>query len=169
MPGDIVMNRRKFIFASIGTSTIAISGHSCTNRTNPSPGYIAGVTLQEHRDELKSRLYDEYLPFWDNGGYDQKYGGFICNLSKDGIPVDDEKYIWYQGRAVWVYSFLYNNFGHNDKFLEIVRRTRDFMVEQMHIGSGKWGINPMRRGNYHQPRFLMLNILSLDRIKQKYL
>ena len=32
------------------------------------------------------------------------------------------------------------------------------------ISREKWGINPMRRGNYHQPRFLMLNILSLNRM-----
>ena len=28
----------------------------------------------------------------------------------------------------------------------------------------KYGINPMRRGNFHQPRCLMLNMQSLDRM-----
>jgi mannose/cellobiose epimerase-like protein (N-acyl-D-glucosamine 2-epimerase family) len=32
------------------------------------------------------------------------------------------------------------------------------------VSREKWGIHPMRRGNYHQPRFLMMNILSLDRM-----
>ena len=35
------------------------------------------------------------------------------------------------------------------------------------ISREKWGINPKRRGNNHQPRFLMLNILSLDRMIKK--
>lgn len=59
-------------------------------------------------------------------------------------------------------------------------RTWDYLKEKFCRGPGAWeqavdrmgepkirdreGINPMRRGNYHQPRFLMLNLLSLDRI-----
>jgi len=35
------------------------------------------------------------------------------------------------------------------------------------ISRERWGINPMRRGNYHQPRFLMLNMLSLNRMIQR--
>ena len=137
------MKRRRFILTTLGTSALTIPGLSCINRKNHSPGYnpaeyIAGVTLKEHRDELESMLYDEYLPFWDKGGYDKKYGGFICNLNRDGIPVDDEKFIWYQGRAIWVYSFLYNNFGRNPEVLEIARSTRDFMVKHMYLGDGKW-------------------------------
>ena len=92
-------------------------------------------------------MYEEYLPFWDHGGYDREYGGFICNLNSDGIPVDDEKFIWYQGRAVWVYSFLYNNFGGDDKHLEIARKTRDFMVNEMYLGNGKWAELVRRDGS----------------------
>ena len=144
------MKRRSFILTTLGTSTLPILGYSCIDRTNPGNNSfekIAGVTLQKHRDELKSRLFDEYLPFWDNGGYDEKYGGFICNLSSDGIPVDDEKFIWYQGRAVWVYSFLYNHFGRHPEHLEIARRTRDFLVKHMYLGDGKWAEIVHRDGN----------------------
>ena len=121
--------KRKFILTTAGTFVLDIPGYSIAKtinygigiRTNYHTesnltGFIAGVTLQEHPDELKSRLYDEYLLFWDNCGYDKKYGGFIWNLSKDGIPVDDEKYILCQGRAIWIYSFLYNNFGQTLNF-----------------------------------------------------
>ena len=144
------MKRRRFVLTTLGTSALPMLGYACINRTNPGNDAfekIAGVTLQQHRDELKSRLYDEYLPFWDNGGYDKKYGGFICNLNPDGIPVDDEKFIWYQGRAIWVYSFLYNHFGRNPEHLEIARSTRDFMVKHMYLGDGKWAEIVHRDGN----------------------
>jgi len=145
------MNRRKFILSTVGTATLNMLGYSCINRTNCTDGdnsseYIAGVTLQEHRDELESRLFDEYLPFWDNGGYDKAYGGFICNLNSDGIPVDDEKFIWYQGRAIWVYSYLYNHFGRHPEHLEIARSTRDFMVKHMYLGDGRWAELVHRNG-----------------------
>ncbi len=144
------MKRRRFILGTLGTSTLPILGYSCMNRTNPPRNLsrkIAGISLQEHRDELKSRLFDEYLPFWNNGGYDKEYGGFICNLSSDGIPVDDEKFIWYQGRAIWVYSFLYNHFGRHPEHLEIAKSTRDFMVKHMYLGDGKWAEIVHRDGN----------------------
>ncbi len=146
------MKRRRFILTTLGTPALTIPGLSVANGKEYTTGYkssecIAGVTLHEHRDQLKGMLYDEYLPFWNNGGYDKKYGGFICNLSKEGIPVDDEKFIWYQGRAIWVYSFLYNNFGHNPEFLEIARSTRDFMVKNMYLGEGRWAELVQRNGN----------------------
>jgi N-acylglucosamine 2-epimerase len=137
------MNRRGFILTTAGASAAAIPGYaSIMVKRQPAgngpPAFMDGVSLQEHRDELANRLYDEYLPFWNNGGYDKKYGGFICNLNPDGTPVDDEKFIWYQGRAIWVYSFLYNNFGQQSEFLDIARSTRDFMVKHMYLGDGRW-------------------------------
>ena len=40
----------------------------------------------------------------------------MCELNDDGSVANDEKYIWYQGRAIWVYSFLHNHFGKNAAF-----------------------------------------------------
>ena len=144
------MDRRKFILSAAGTSALTATGYSFTKNmypgknvmefpSNQNPaGTINGMPLKELRDELQSRLYDEYLPFWDNGGYDKQFGGFICNLDENGVPVDDNKFIWYQGRAIWVYSFLYNNFGKDKKYLEIAKHTRNFMVKHMFIGDGQW-------------------------------
>jgi mannose/cellobiose epimerase-like protein (N-acyl-D-glucosamine 2-epimerase family) len=137
------MNRRRFILATVGASAAAMPGISSLGAMKRRGGedeseFYCGLTLQEHREELAGRLYDEYLPFWNKGGYDKEHGGFICNLTPEGIPVDDEKFIWYQGRAIWVYSFLYNHFGRDPGYLEIARKTRDFMVRYMYLGDGKW-------------------------------
>ena len=70
---------------------------------------IAGMTLHQLRNDYRKRIFKEYLPFWDKGGFDKKYGGFMCELYDDGSVENDEKFIWYQGRGIWVYSYLYNN------------------------------------------------------------
>ena len=110
------------------------------------PNKIAGMTLARLRQDYHNRLYKQYLPFWEKGGLDQKHGGVICELNDDGSVAKDLKYIWYQGRAVWVYSYLYNNFGQDPKWLDAATKIRDFMVKHMHLGGGRWNQEVRRDG-----------------------
>jgi mannose/cellobiose epimerase-like protein (N-acyl-D-glucosamine 2-epimerase family) len=102
------------------------------------PERIAGMTLAQLAEDYRHRLFDLYLPFWDRGGYDKQHGGFMCELNDDGSVANDVKYIWYQGRGIWVYSFLYQHFGRQPQWLEAARKSRDFMCRHMHAGEGKW-------------------------------
>jgi mannose/cellobiose epimerase-like protein (N-acyl-D-glucosamine 2-epimerase family) len=96
------------------------------------------MTYEQLREDYRHRLFDRYLPFWDKGGYDEQLGGFMCTLNDDGTVADDEKFIWYQGRGLWVYSFLYNNLGKDPRHLEIAQQTRDFLVKYMKGPDGAW-------------------------------
>jgi len=96
------------------------------------------MSLQALRDDYRHRLFDLYLPFWERGAFDRARGGFWCELNEDGSVAADEKNLWYQGRAVWVYSFLYNEFGRNPRWLEFARQTRRFMLRHMYAGQGQW-------------------------------
>ncbi len=102
------------------------------------PEKLGGMSLEQLREDYRERLFNHYLPFWDKGGYDKQYGGFMCELNDDGSVQSDEKDIWYQGRGIWVYSFLYNNFGKEERWLEVAKKTRDFMVKHMYSGEGMW-------------------------------
>ena len=92
------------------------------------PFKIAGMAMEDLKDDYHDRLFNQYLPFWEKGGYDKELGGFMCELNDDGSVCSDVKYILYQGRGIWVYSFLYNNFGKDPSYLGIARKSRDFMV-----------------------------------------
>lgn len=70
----------------------------------------------------------------------------ICELNDDGSVFRDEKFIWYQGRTVWIYSFLYEHVGKQERFLEIARNTKQFMVRHMHAGGGRWHEKVRRDG-----------------------
>lgn len=109
-------------------------------------GLIAGMTLEELRDDYRDRIFNQYLPFWNNGGIDSQFGGFMCELNDDGSIVNEEKYIWYQGRGIWVYSCLYINFGRNEVYLDIAKKSRDFLLKNMYLGNGKWQESVNRMG-----------------------
>lgn len=142
------MKRRHFLstaaIAGISGLNAAVSESAVSSTSfTPSsfgriPDTIAGMSLADLREDYRSRIFDMYLPFWDKGGYDSENGGVMCELYDDGTVQNDEKFIWYQGRAVWVYAFLYNNFGGDRRFLDIAKRTRDFMVKFMYAGGGMW-------------------------------
>ena len=102
------------------------------------PPKIAGMTVQELRDDYHDRIFNQYLPFWEKGGCDRANGGFVTELRDDGTVQTDEKYIWYQGRGLWVYAYLHRNFGESSGFLDIAKEARDFMVNLMYKGDGLW-------------------------------
>ena len=89
-------------------------------------------------EDCCSQLFDEYLPYWEKGGIDEANGGFMCYLYEDGSVENDRKDIWYQGRGIWVYSYIYNEIDKDPKWLAIARKARNFMVEHMHRGDGTW-------------------------------
>lgn len=156
------MKRRSFIGAAAAAWIPGALALSCGRRqpqerrrketitgvvaTRQLPENIAGLTLKELRNDYHDRLFNRYLPFWEKEGIDKEHGGFMCILNDDGTVADDDKYCWYQGRGLWVYSFLYNNFGKDKHFLDIATKARDFIVKYMKAGNGTWNERVYRDG-----------------------
>ena len=109
---------------------------------NPASGTLetrlAGMTLAGLRARYQDELFNVVLPFWDAHGVDHQYGGILHGLDYDGRQVHTNKLLWFQGRAIWVYSFLYNRFGKNPQHLEIARKTRDFVLRHARQPDGWW-------------------------------
>lgn len=56
----------------------------------------------------KNELLNNVLPFWLNNSIDREHGGYFTCLTRDGVVFDTDKFIWLQGREVWMFSMLYN-------------------------------------------------------------
>jgi len=149
------MKRRSFLEAGLAAGLAGTFAPSCGERLpwqkgpgsgESVPTSLAGTLLDDHREEYRARLFDEYLPFWDRGGVDNSTGAVSCLLNDDGTVAEDEVYIWYQARALWVYSYLYNNFDEDPLWLDTARKIRDFMVTNMYAGNGKWHESVYRDG-----------------------
>ena len=50
----------------------------------------------------REELYGSVLPFWLNNSQDKEYGGYFTCLDRDGSVFDTDKFVWLQGREVWM-------------------------------------------------------------------
>jgi N-acylglucosamine 2-epimerase len=112
---------------------------------------LAGMPLPELRAALYRQLFDEVLPFWDRYGIDDEHGGIICALDYDGKRAHDQKVLWFQGRGLWVYSFLYNHFGGGRHFLDVATRIKDFLLRHALQSDGWWAELMTREGEVLRP------------------
>ena len=127
------MERRKFIKTSLAGSAFGLS--NCAVRIkgesparNEEQGKLAGLSLEQLRDLYRYYLFEDFLPFMDKYVIDHQYGGFMCNTDRDGTNLSGDKLAWFEGRGIWVYSFLYNNFARNEKHLEVARKSLQFIL-----------------------------------------
>jgi mannose/cellobiose epimerase-like protein (N-acyl-D-glucosamine 2-epimerase family) len=112
----------------------------------PSNSQLAGLTLPQLRRRYQDDLFGNLLPFWAKYGVDPQYGGVMHALDYDGTLVSSNKLSWFQGRAIWVYSFLYNHFEPDPAYLEVARKTKDFLLKNAPQPDGWWAEEFARDG-----------------------
>jgi mannose/cellobiose epimerase-like protein (N-acyl-D-glucosamine 2-epimerase family) len=140
------MKRRSFLAAGLGGAVGAPA-----QATPPSPMKLAGLTASELQERYRKELFDVQLPFWERSGVDHEHGGFMCALDFDGRRVNTNKFHWFQGRGIWVYSFLYNNFGKNPAHLEVARKSKEFLLKYAPQSEGRWAEVLSRQGGVMAP------------------
>lgn len=70
-------------------------------------------------NEYRSMLLDSVLPFWLEHGFDQEYGGMLTGLDRDGSILETDKSVWFQGRALWVFSEAARLFDKSSEYQEV--------------------------------------------------
>lgn len=91
---------------------------------------LAGLNLQELHDRYHDELFKRFLPAMESLCIDHEYGGFMCDVDiATRKSISTIKRVWNQGRGIWVYSFLYNNFEKNPRYLEIAKNAIDFIMK----------------------------------------
>ena len=57
-------------------------------------------------NQYRNELLDNVLPFWLEHSQDLEFGGYFTCLDRKGGVFDTDKFIWLQGREVWMFSML---------------------------------------------------------------
>lgn len=158
MPRGFKLPRRDFLASVVAAGAGHFTGSSGQAGGLPPSGggagpalKLAGLRLADLRDRYRAELFESYLPFWERYGVDRKYGGFMCALDHDGTLVNENKFHWFQGRGIWVYSFLYNHFGHDPRYLEIARKAKEFLLAHFPQPDGSWAELVRRDGTLLKP------------------
>ena len=104
--------------------------------------------------EIKRQLV-ECANFWLEKGIDEENGGVYTCLDRSGKVYSTDKSVWMQGRTAWTFSYLYNLYGKDERYLKASKLCLDFLErycinrenERMYFtvtGDGK----PLRQRRY---------------------
>jgi len=89
------------------------------------------------RDQYRSALLDDVIPFWLRHSVDREQGGFHMLLGRDGSLYGTDKPVWLQGRATWLYATLYRLVEPRPEWLELARHGYDILTRHGFDKHGK--------------------------------
>jgi len=115
----------------------------------PDPGDLA--------DLYRGALLDDVIPFWASHSIDAEQGGYFTCLGRKGEVFDTDKFVWLQGRQVWMFSKLYNEVEQRAGWLEIAGHGAEFLRDHGMDGEGNFYFSLERSG---RPLVQPYNIFS---------
>ena len=101
--------------------------------------------IKKQYDFCRDYLLNGIMSFWEGRVLDKEWGGYLTCFDRRGNLTDTNKYIWFQGRNLWMFSALYNEF-HESKWLELASHGRKFLVEKAYAGNGRWNYQLDQKG-----------------------
>lgn len=102
--------------------------------------------LKQLIEQYHNELYDSVIPFWLEKSVDHEFGGYFTCLDREGKVFDTDKFIWLQGREVWMLSMLYNNVEKRPEWLEAAIKGAEFLKKYGHDGNFNWYFSTTREG-----------------------
>lgn len=85
----------------------------------------------------RDNLLGDVVPFWERHSVDREFGGFFTLLDRRGERYGDDKPIWLQGRAAYMFATLYRTIERRPQWLELARHGCDFLDRHAFDPRGK--------------------------------
>ena len=118
---------------------------------------VMTMNFKQLAELYKNELLGNVIPFWEKHSGDKEYGGFFTCLDREGKVYDTDKFVWLQGRQVWMFSTLFNNLENRDRWLEIAEHGAGFLEKYGRDENGNWYFSLTREG---KPLIAAYNIFS---------
>ena len=105
------------------------------------------IDFKKLAQQYKSELLDRVMPFWMEKSIDKEFGGYFTCLERDGEVFDTDKFIWLQGREVWMLATLYNKVEKRQEWLDAAIQGAEFLKKHGHDGNLNWYFALDREGH----------------------
>lgn len=113
--------------------------------------------MRKYIEIYRKELLDNVVPFWMKYSRDDEYGGYFTCLDRDGKVFDKDKFMWLQGRQVWMLSMLYDKVNPDPSLLEFAEHGAAFLLQHGRDAEGNWYFSLDRSG---RPLVQPYNIFS---------
>jgi len=115
------------------------------------------MDFKELAEQYKGELLNNVLPFWLENSQDKEFGGYFSCLDQTGKVFDTDKFIWLQGREVWMFAMLYNKVEKRQEWLDCAIQGGEFLKRYGHDGDYNWYFSVTQEG---EPLVEPYNIFS---------
>ena len=105
------------------------------------------MNFQQLEKQYRDELLQNVIPFWLEKSQDKEFGGYFTCLDRQGNVFDTDKFIWLQGREVWLFSMLYNRVEKRQEWLDAAIQGAEFLKKHGHDGNLNWYFSLDRQGN----------------------
>lgn len=102
--------------------------------------------FKDYGQQYQNELFDGIIPFWLTHSVDPQGGYFTC-LDRDGSVFDTDKFIWLQGRAVWMFSTLYRQEKKESAWLDYALHGAHFLEKFGRAEDKTWYFSLDRTGS----------------------
>jgi len=86
---------------------------------------------------LYNKTLHDVIAFWSKHAPDNEYGGIFTCLDREGALYNTDKSVWFQGRALWMFSRMYNTVEKREEWLETAKSTYEFLNKYCSDETGK--------------------------------
>lgn len=104
------------------------------------------MNFKKYKKEFEEVLLENFVPFWTKYSVDKEYGGYLCGFMRNGELFFDDKSVWQQGRSLWMFSKLYNEFGKKEEWLNAARIGYEFINKYCFAENGHMYFRVTRDG-----------------------
>jgi N-acylglucosamine 2-epimerase len=102
--------------------------------------------FEQYIERYRRELFESVVPFWLRHSIDHEYGGYFTCLDRAGAIYDTRKYIWLQGRAIWMFSKLYNEVEPRQEWLDAAAGGLSFLQQHAFDAQGRCYFSLTREG-----------------------
>ncbi|WP_369410885.1 AGE family epimerase/isomerase [Desertivirga brevis] len=113
--------------------------------------------MKNYSKMYKEELLQNIIPFWMDHSMDNDAGGYFTCLDQFGKVFDKDKFIWLQGRQVWMFSTLFNTVETRQEWLDMAEHGARFLKKHGRDSEGNWYFSLNQHG---QPLVQPYNIFS---------